>query len=210
MMYKLRYEPIKKVRFQPWIGQNCDSRSPKLLVLGTSHSRWEKVKKTPDYFITNSVIGYWSTSKQTKKFFSNIAATCTGHLPSYEERVEFWNSVAFYNYIQEFVGASPRQPHPHELWVRSEPAFAGVLNRFKPELILVIGLRNWENITRLNRWDRKKLRCAPEPGYAEACWYPVGDGRAALAFHVKHVSAGYNFRKFAPLFREAERVVAAT
>jgi hypothetical protein len=210
MMYKLQCEPIKKVRFQPWIGQNYDSRSPKLLVLGMSHYRWEKCKKTPDYLITNSVIGYWSTSKRTKKFFSNIAATCIGHLPNYEERVDYWNSVAFYNYIQEFVGDSPRQPHDYKLWVRSEPAFAEILHRLKPELILVIGLLNWRNITNLDGWEGSKLKHAPEPRYADTYWYPVGNGKAALAFHVKHVAAGYNFRKFAPLFRRAARVAVAT
>jgi hypothetical protein len=35
------------------------------------------------------------------------------------------------------------------------------------------------------------------------------DGDAALAFHVKHASAGYNFRKFAALFHEAEQVAKA-
>lgn len=209
MQFKLPYKPIKKVLFQPWVGRDYDTRSPKLLVLGMSHYQGENRANTPDYFFTNSVIRYWSTSQQTKKFFTNIVATCIGHLPKNGERGQFWDSVAFYNYIQEFVGNSPRQPHAYELWEHSEPAFAEVLLRLRPQLVLVLGLQNWENITSLNRWDRKKLRYAPEPRYAEACSYPVGNGKAALAFHIKHVSAGYNFRKFAPLFREAERVAKA-
>src|SRR5580698_479940 len=106
MPYKLPYKPIKNVRFQPWVGEKYDSRSPKLLVLGMSHYPWEGHERIPDYFKTNAVIRDWSTSQRTKKFFTNIIATCKGHLPSDKERVEFWNLVAFYNYIQEFMGDS--------------------------------------------------------------------------------------------------------
>jgi hypothetical protein len=71
MTCKLPYRPIEDVRFQPWAGENYRSRVPKLLVLGMSHYRWEEKQKTPDYFITNSVILHWSTSKETRKFFTN-------------------------------------------------------------------------------------------------------------------------------------------
>jgi hypothetical protein len=135
-----------------------------------------------------------------------MIATSIGHLPSEEEQVEFWHSVAFYNYIQEFVGDSPRKPHAYELWQRSEQAFAEVLLRVRPQLVLVIGVLNWGNIANLNGWNGEKLRHAPEPRYADTWWYPVGAGEAALALHVKHMSAGYNFRKFAALFHEAEQV----
>ena len=77
----------------------------------------------------------------------------------------------------------------------------------KPQIVLVIGRLNWGNIADLNGWSGNRLRNAPAPKYADTWWYPVGDGDAALAFHVKHMSAGYNFRKFTPLFQEAEKVM---
>jgi hypothetical protein len=52
-----------------------------------------------------------------------------------------------------------------------------------------------------------KLKHAPERRYAEVCRYPIGEGRTALAFHVKHTAAGYNFEKFAALFRSADELV---
>jgi hypothetical protein len=207
MTYKLPYKPIEGVRFQPWVGENYRSGVRKLLVLGMSHYRWEKEQKTPDYFITNSVIGHWSTSKETRKFFTNIAGTCIGHIPNTLEREKFWDAVAFYNYIQEFVGDAPRQSHDYKLWQRSEPAFAKVLLRLKPKMVLVIGRRNWRYIASLNRSSGERLRHAPEPKFANTWRYPVGSGETALAFHVKHTSAGYNFRKFWPLFQDAEKSV---
>jgi hypothetical protein len=174
-----------------------------------SHYPWEGHEKIPDDFITNEVIRHWSTSQRTEKFFTTIFATCRGHLPNDKERIEFWNSVAYYNYIQEFVGDSPRQSHPYELWPRYEPAFAEVLSRLKPQLVLVIGRLNWGNIPDLTGWEGHKLEDAPEPKYADTWWYSVGGRQTALAFHIKHPSAGYNFRKFAPLFRKAEQVAVA-
>lgn len=206
MLGTIPYKPIKHVRFQPWVGCSYGSRSPRLLVVGMSHYGWEGDEKTPVHLVTNAVIGYWCMSTRTSRFFSNIAATCIGHLPNQEERIDFWNSIAFYNYIQEFVGKAARQAHPYELWERSESGFGEVLLRLKPRLILVIGLLNWGNIGNFGGWEGPMLRGAPESRYAHTWRYPVGDGETALAFHVKHVSAGYNFRKFAPLFREAEQI----
>jgi len=55
MAYKLPYKPIKKVRFQPWVGKNYNSRVPRLLILGMSHYSWGD-EDLPDYFVTNAVI----------------------------------------------------------------------------------------------------------------------------------------------------------
>jgi hypothetical protein len=170
-----------------------------------SHYSWGD-EDLPDYFVTNAVILYRSVTRPAGKFFTNIIATAIGHLPSNDEQIEFWHSVAFYNYIQDFVGDSPRRLHAYELWQRSEQSFAEVLLRLRPQLMLVIGQLNWGNIANLNGWSGANLRHASEPRYADTWWYPQGDGEAALAFHVKHMSAGYNFRKFAPMFREAEQV----
>lgn len=205
MPYKLPFKPIKKVRFQPWVGQNYSSRVPRLLVLGMSHYSWGD-EELPDHFVTNAVILHRIATRPAGKFFTNINATANGHLPSKEEQIEFWQSVAFYNYIQEFVGDSPRRLHAYEFWQRSEQSFAEVLLRLRPQLVLVVGQLNWGNIANLNGWSGANLSHAPEPRYADTWWYRVGDESASLAFHVKHTSAGYNFRKFAPLFHEAEKV----
>jgi hypothetical protein len=165
MEYKLPYKPIEGVRFQPWVGKNFASRVPRLLVVGMSHYSWGD-KNLPDYWVTNAVILHRISGDVRNKFLTNIIATCIGHLPSDEERVEFWHSVAFYNYIQEFVGNSPRRAHAYELWARAEPALAQVLRALSPQLILVVGILNWGNIANLNGWDGDNLLRAPDARYA--------------------------------------------
>jgi hypothetical protein len=204
--YKLPYKPIHGVHFQPWIGENYEKRRPRLLVIGMSHYDWDD-RKCPEYFATNDVIQSRASGECRGAFFTNIVAICIGRLPNDEEREQFWQSVAFYNYIQEFVGDSPQRKHDPILWERGEPAFFAVLRRLRPELVLVIGQMNWNNISTLYVPAGEMLKHAPERRYAEVCRYPIGEGRTALAFHVKHTAAGFNFKKFVPLFRSVDKLV---
>jgi hypothetical protein len=204
--YKLPYKRIPNVHFQPWIGTNYRKRSPRLLVLGMSHYDWEE-RECAEYSVTNCVIQGRISGEVRQRFYTNIVATCIGRLPNDEDREQFWQSVAFYNYIQEFVGNSPRRIHDPVLWERAEPAFFAVLRRLRPELVLVIGQMNWDNISILYVPAGEKLEHAPQRRYAEVCRYPTGENRTALAFHVKHTATGYNFERFAPLFRSADKLV---
>jgi len=69
MAYKLPYQPIVKVRFQPWVGKNYNSRIPKLLILGMSHYSWGD-ENLPDYFVTNDVILHQANSPWCKQLNS--------------------------------------------------------------------------------------------------------------------------------------------
>jgi hypothetical protein len=155
--------------------------------------------------VTIAVIQHWMAYPSC--FLTNIVATCTGSLPDATSRREFWHSVAFYDFIQEFAGDGPRiRPH-HSRWPRSTPAFAEVLLLLKPELILVLGNQNWDNMGGLDGRDGPPLRSGLGR-YSQTWVYPTGDGNSALAFHVKHPSAGYNFRKFSPAFIEAKKLAS--
>lgn len=200
-MYELPYSPIEGVRFQPWVGETYATRNPRLLIVGMSHYSWND-DQMPDYFATNAVIIDRINGDAGGQFFTNIIATCLGRLPSDDEREPFWRSVAFYNYIQEFVGDAPRHVHTYVMWQRSHGAFSAVIRTLKPQLILVVGIMNWNNMSNLDGKRGELLDGAPEARYAETWSYPTGEGDA-LAFHVKHTSAGYNYRRFAPLFEAA-------
>ncbi len=207
--FKLPYTAIEGVRFQPWRGERYENRHPRLLVLGMSH--YQSDVEVPDFYFTNQVIEDRIANGDGGPFFTNIVATCTcmDKLPTQDEKLRFWRSVAFYNYIQEFVGDGPRELHAQELWTRSHAAFAAVLRTLKPELIMVVGDANWNNMPAFDARTEPPLEHAPKPQYAQCGHYRVGGDNTALAFHVKHTSAGYNFRTFAPLYCSAEKRVLA-
>lgn len=202
MVYRLPYKRIGGVTFQPWVGKVYEPTRC-LLIVGMSHYSWGDAD-IPPWFVTNEVVSRRLKGEANLRFFTNIEATCKGRKLTIHERQEFWQSVAFYNYIQEFVGNAPRKKHICELWKRAEKPFLAVLRRLNPKLVLVVGRKNWNNISMKGRAG-PALENAPERHYGDTWRYPITNGRTALAFHVKHTSSGYNFRKFAPLFRAAER-----
>jgi len=64
------------------------------------------------------------------------------------QRREFWNSVAYYNFLQEFLQGSRVAP-PAGVWQRSEKAFTEVLAVLAPDLIICFSLRNGNRIRSL-------------------------------------------------------------
>lgn len=93
---------MTQIKFNPWIGNNY-SHAPfgkRVLVLGESHYQWEHDKPINNLTtITNDVINEQLTGDCTKSFWTHIAVTFLNKLPSTEEKREFWNSIAFYNYV---------------------------------------------------------------------------------------------------------------
>jgi len=64
------------------------------------------------------------------------------------QRREFWNSVAYYNFLQEFLQGSRVAP-PAGVWQRSEKAFTELLEVLAPDLIICFSLRNGNRIRSL-------------------------------------------------------------
>lgn len=91
--------------YKPWKGSNYTaSRWPgvKLLLLGESHyadySANATIRYTKDYMAGGSGV-FWTRTMQL----------VTGSHHSQVDRTDFWNDVAFYNYVQEPAGNGPRK-----------------------------------------------------------------------------------------------------
>jgi hypothetical protein len=59
--------------------------------------------------------------------------------------MDFWNSVAYYNFLQELISDN-RIPPPACAWERGESAFAEVLTGLAPDLIVCFSARNGKRI----------------------------------------------------------------
>jgi hypothetical protein len=190
---------LASVNFHPWEGENYRSSKPRLLVVGESHYDW-KGRLEPEQKVTIEVVRHFMD--KPSRFFTNIVATCAGELPSGETRRKFWHSVAFYNYVQQFAGDAPRMRPNYQMWQQSEDAFRLVLKHLAPDLILVLGKQNWDCMAELGGHPGESLQRG-DGRYADIWFYPIEVGAFALAFHVKHPSAAYSFKRFHPLFEEA-------
>ncbi len=134
---------IPEVKFFPWVGSRyCRTgyRGKKLLILGESEYQRPGSNLEPELvstLITDNKFRFY------KKVYRSISDGVE------EDSQMFWNSVAFYNYVQEAVGTAPRQRPSHEMWTNSAVPFRLVLNKLDPDRVLVLGCALWANLQSL-------------------------------------------------------------
>src|SRR6266478_2421464 len=136
-----------QVRFVPWVGSSYDSglKGAKTLILGESH--YQKDGKAYSRNLNIELI-----SGQANKtgiylgrypFWTKIIKLVS---PSDTDPHRFWNSVAYYNYIQEFVGLVARERPTGIMWKDAQKPFYEVLSLLKPDFILALGTNLWNSL----------------------------------------------------------------
>lgn len=131
------------VHFRPWIGGDFATGGIfdlKVMILGESHYVWEDLP--PPRIETQRIIERIARSDYESRFHPNVEIAVLGAKQFADDRRCFWNSVLFYNYLQEPLPNS-RQPPAAASWQAAEPAFREVLERHAPQVILVLGKRLW-------------------------------------------------------------------
>jgi hypothetical protein len=138
------------VFFKPSIGPDyltSPLSGARVLIVGESHYVKEE-EKYPEFAIDcvrEQAEGQW-----TKAFWTNIAVAFLGRLPATDEELGFWHSVAFYNFVQQLIGAKAWVRPKREMWQSSHDAFAQVLDELEPEFALVLGYALWDSLPGLD------------------------------------------------------------
>lgn len=199
---------MSEIYFNPWIGTQYQSswNGVRTLVLGESHYEWEENQKlTPS--LTIDCIEDQVSGSYTKQFWTNIVVAFLGHLPTLEEKRTFWQSVAFYNYIQETVGFGSRVRPTAAMWTKAEAPYSEVLELVRPQLMIVMGKTLWNSIPDLNGEYGPRIEGAPTP----TTWiYPISKSENCLAFSLRHPSAGFSGRGLHPFVLKAHHAAKAT
>ena len=179
------------ILFNPWKGSNyeCGFGGLRTLVLGESHYQWDaEISIDGDPNLTIGLVNDQLSGEETKAFWTKIAIAFLNRKPSLEDKIDFWNAVAFYNYIQQSAGDGPRIAPPKASWKDSEEAFKEVVELLKPQFILILGMRLWYGLPDLTGDFGPILNDATQ----EKTWvYYHSQGRA-LAYYIKHPSTGFN------------------
>lgn len=140
---------MSKVRFQPYIGEfyNDSRYGIRLLVLGESHydDDYSAGSDFTSYVVDqNAFVAGTSFFTKLTKLLKGTDADLTE-----EDRVEAWKHIAFYNYVQEIVGDTARISPTTEMWEAAREPFEEVVNRLKPNVILVLGVNLWNQMYNL-------------------------------------------------------------
>ncbi|WP_347261157.1 hypothetical protein [Rudaea sp.] len=204
---------LTPIVFEPWKGKHYKKPAvfgKRVLVLGESHYDWESEKeKQIDQMpldqkrsLTQRCIQGQIDGTESFKFWTNIAATFLGHLPNSAEKKSFWHSVAFYNYVQSIVGFWARKRPTKELWLEAQTPFVNVLNDLKPEVIIVLGFENWDNLPNLDGHAGPRID-GTRRGDIDTWHYPYSGG-SCLAYRIRHPSSGaFSSKEWCPRVQRA-------
>lgn len=155
--YPMRDDFTKSVHFVPWVGCNYESGrlfQQRILILGESHYTKKYLKESPENTrnYTRHIMQLWAVQKNAT-FYSKVRnlilrankLSVEGY-HSHEQRQKFWDSVAYYNYVQEYVGSSSRVRPKSQHWTEASGAFWEVLECLKPDVCIVLGDELWKHL----------------------------------------------------------------
>lgn len=147
------------VRFAPWVGTHYERGiyGLRILVVGESHygaKEHERPTATPEV-LKALALGQkhpQSTGKLRKHaHFTKIMSSILNarrHF-SAKDKSNFWHSVAYYNFIQEFLPSIRKAPS-HAAWDRGAISFTEVLDVLKPDLVICYSKRNGDRVIALS------------------------------------------------------------
>lgn len=159
---------FKNVNFAPFVGENYEKgiNGKKILILGESHywgeeiyeNAYEDLKKGEYLDFTDDVISAYIAYQKGEREHSpwmNSFTKFTKEFYNWEEGkidlVAFWQSVAFYNYVQFPITAVRTSPTQEE-FQQSEKAFYEVLEKYQPDVIIAWSWRLWGNMPSTGRF----------------------------------------------------------
>jgi hypothetical protein len=138
------------VGVKPWIGREYAHPNLfdfKVLLLGESNYT-EAGKFTPDIVINcvkDAIDG--TDPSGFGRFSTKIIRIIFGKETKITAE-DFWSNVAFFNYVQYSVGEASRIRPTDFMWSNSEKVFKENVLKLRPDRLLVLGSRNWENLLR--------------------------------------------------------------
>ena len=177
--------------FSPWVGKEYNANTKRLLILGESHYGPPSMPGNSTILLTREYAeGLWN-----HRFWTNIMQAVLGKPHCEIDRVEFWNRVAFYNYVQQPVAETAGVAPTPDMFLASKAAFFSVLSELAPTSILVLSKRLWEN---LPSEGRPGLSISIGDTTRETWLYPI-DGGEVLASWIPHPSWGFSWRRWHPL-----------
>ena len=146
------------MKLPPWVGAgfgkpNAHSLPKRLLLVG--ESSWSEESDPPDCLITKVVNDY--INRGGHPFLNGMIRAILGLVakPSQNERRSFYNSVAFYNFIQDVL-KRPRVRPTKEQWEYGCEVFPSCLDLLKPSHVVVFGFGVW------NSMDYERFSCDPQ------------------------------------------------
>lgn len=186
---------MEKVNYLPWVGENYMAEGfagRRVLALGESHYCAKASDSAPG--ITRDVIlGLLDEDAEFEQYMNTYTKFAKAMLGAdtltFEDKRRFWNSIAFYNYVQKPMPAARIAPSKEDFSASAE-SFFDVLEELRPEVVIVWGSRLYNNLPR-GGMQGDDLR-APDGRWVETWRYFLQDGSAVHVLPIMHPSAAFS------------------
>jgi len=209
---------MEKVFFEPWVGKDYLTGgilNKRIMVLGESlycggcDNCGKEMEKAEEGEGENVC---WTTKKIIKRIleidkthqgwhntFVKFERAVLNKELSQVEKEEFWNSVLYYNYVQESMSETRTSPS-WEQFKLSETAFFEVLEKYRPQCIIVWGRRLWQNMPGGDLWNEcEKIAF----DWSERCGeYSLKDNTKVSVMSIYHPSVGFSWESWHPFIAE--------
>ena len=189
----MKTKEMEKNAAKPWVGKHYEQgfRGKKIMALGDYHyvARLEEYDENITIDVICAFLNPEAERERWMNAFTKFERAVMGHKLSQEERVEFWNSILFCNYLREPLGG-PRQRPSQEQYLESCGAFMDLLKTYRPDGIIV-----WGNALR----DFFRSKC--EKGRTihakwediETITYVLCDGKKVNMLPMQDPSSGFSW-----------------
>lgn len=196
---------MKHVFFMPWVGKQYATGGifgKRILVLGESH--YGDGEPSPDTTVRvfEEYLGCPETVPSYLQSFHKFERSLVGTKTDSQQRHQIWDSLLFYNFVQEVSTDAPRQTLGVKNPRQSAEAFFEVLETYRPEYIIAWGYRLWDKLLTTESWEWGEEIVVDGLPAIRFGYYTLSDGTRIKAIPIKHPSAGYSWAKWHELIKQ--------
>lgn len=182
------------IHFRPWKGTEYEKGigGKRLLVLGESHYS-DKDNPEQTQVVMRELLDYKLGTGKYKpwmKTFTVFERAVAGRELSGEESAAFWNSVLFYNFVQEMMPDRGFRP-TRKQFADSAAAFEEVLNEYEPDLVIAWGTALYDSTPVLDGRDTPSIVYDDANIYTYE--YTLRSGKACRMMRMSHPAYGYSW-----------------
>lgn len=208
---------LNKVKFLPFVGKhyeqkgwNCEWKPEwkglKILALGESHyckgkdcsienCKGEEFNCGREEFTTDVVVKKYilkeDSSGHWRNTFTKFIRALVGENVEYYESEPIWNSIVLYNYLGYALGG-PREAVNYEEYKYSFEAFLQILNRYKPDIVIVWGTGFYDKLPNEGLWEYTSNVICKNGNEIGSGYYHYENGKART-FAIYHPSSPFSW-----------------
>lgn len=193
---------MENVFLTPWVGKDylLGIEGKRVMVLGESHycAKPEQFTKDLTINIISDLLDPNSEHEHYKNTYTKFERALYGRIVEKSEKETLWNSILFYNFIQEPI-SGPRIKPSNEQIELSTIAFFEVLEKYRPDCVIVWGMSLYNFLPNVGNPSNEIVV------YGEECKtleYILSDDHSVKIMPIFHPSSGFAWEYWHKFIKE--------